>query len=81
MIVIKCPCQIDHKLNTKTESDNIKYVYKILKFTFFTKFASLFQHYKFVDILWQKVYVLWQKVDVLEIDQMEWPNDTFTLIC
>jgi hypothetical protein len=37
MIVIKCLCQIDHKLNTKTESDNIisdhiKYVHQIYKY-------------------------------------------------
>ncbi len=42
--------QIDHKLNTKTESDNIisdhiKHVHQTLRFTFLIKFASIFKHY------------------------------------
>ncbi len=50
MIVLKCLCQIDHKLNTKTESDNIitdhiNYVHQNLRFTILIKFASMFQHY------------------------------------
>ncbi len=65
MIVKKCLWQIDHKLNTKTESDNIisdnKCVHQTLKFTFIIKFASRFQHYKLVDVLVR---------DVLEVDQM-----------
>ncbi len=34
-------CQIDHKLDTKTESE---YVHLTLRFTFLNKFASMFQH-------------------------------------
>jgi hypothetical protein len=61
MIVKKCLWQIDHKLNTKTESENIISDIKTLRFTFIIKFASRFQHYKLVDVL---------VVDVLEVDQI-----------
>jgi hypothetical protein len=52
IIVIKCLCQIFHKLNTNPEIDNIisdhikcTYVHQTLRFTFLIKFASMFQHY------------------------------------